>query len=357
MQDEFVSLKAAQFLGIFLTAQAASRSSDAPPTSVLDKLLEFLNKQLKTVVGNSTDGAQGNAASVALLVLSEVLRQASFRSRVWEQATQQAESKDAQQAIVGTLVALEQKTTAGGSGTQTPRESTSGYPQLQYQGLFALWVLTFDQQAAAGIDAYFGLASVLVRLAQTALKHKIVRLIVGIWDNMLTVSNASEENAGRLLGAKVLPLCKTLQERNYPDEEMRDQLKHVADVLASRLDQMSSYEEYQSELQSKHLSEDNPVHSLDEFWKENAEKLIEDNEQDLKQLVALVKPESNSDSTTLALACNDIGKFVHNFEGGRRRVTALGAKDAIMGLVDSEDPQVRHAALQTLARLVSSSWK
>lgn len=357
VQDAFVSLKAAQFLALFLSAQSASSSHGAPPQEVLEKLLAFLDKQLQTAYDGSDDGTDGNAASIALLILGEIVRQAPFRALVWKQAVQGR--KASQSSIVGTLVSLEEKMASSTrGGAQTPREGTAGYPQLQYQGLFVLWVLTFDPEAAAGIDESFELATVLVHLAQTALKHKIVRLIVGIWDNMLTAPDASEEdNATRLLGAKVLPLCKTLQERNYPDDEMRDQLKYVVSVLSNRLDQMSSYEEYQSELQSKHLSFDNPVHTLDEFWKENAEKLVEHNEQDLKLLVSLVKPEAHSDATTLAVACHDIGRFVHHFETGRRRVTALGAKDAIMGLVDYDDPEVRHAALQTLAVLVSSSWK
>ena len=169
----------------------------------------WIRDRLQTALDGSDDDTDGNAVSIALLILGEVVRQAPFRARVWKQAVQAP--KAPQSSIVGTLVSLEEKMASSTrGGTQTPREGTAGYPQLQYQGLFVLWVLTFDPEAAAGIDERFELATVLVRLAQTALKHKIVRLIVGIWDNMLTAPDASEEdNATRLLGAKVLPVSYT----------------------------------------------------------------------------------------------------------------------------------------------------
>lgn len=352
MQDAFVSLKAAQLLAVFLTTQQASRDYDAPPKDALLKLLEFIDKQLKAVAnGSGDDGSEGNAAPISLAILGEILRQAPFRATVWAQAS---EAKDGNLSLVATLVNLVQTTSgAPGSGSSTPREA-GGKPQLQYQALFALWILTFDKQAASGIDAHFGLASALASAAQAALKHKIVRLIVGIWRNMLA---ADDENASRLLGAKVLPLCQTLEERNYSDQELTDDLKYVSSALSKRLDEMNSYEEYISELHSKHLTFDNPVHTLEDFWKENAEKLVEHDGKELKELVALVKPEAHSDATTLAVACSDLGKFVHFYDGGRRRVVALGGKDAIMGLVDHDDSQVKHYALQTLARLVSTSWR
>lgn len=353
VQEPFVSLKAAQLLAVFLGAQATARGP-APPAEAVEKLLAYLNTLLEQAVNDAPDGAQGQSPTLALMILGELLRYAPFRARVWQQAVEQHAAQQAAQTLVARLVALI-RAKAGLPASQPARDSSAGNPQLQYHGLFALWVLTFDPSAATGVDRYFAVSPVLVRSAQTALKHKIVRLVVGIWDNMLSASE--EESASRLLGAKVLPLCKTLQERNYPDEEMRVQLSHVTSVLSNRLDQMSSYDEFVSELQSQQLSFDNPAHTLDEFWKEHAEKLVEHGERDLKLLVSLVQPGTRADASTLAVACNDLGKFVHFYDGGRRRVTSLGAKNAIMALVDHEDPNVQHAALHTLARLVSSSWK
>ena len=52
-----------------------------------------------------------------------------------------------------------------------------------------------------------------------------------------------------------------------------------------------------------------------------------------------------------------MGKFVHHMEGGRRRADALGAKTAIMQLVEHADDNVKYYALQALAVLVSTSWR
>lgn len=327
-----------------MTTQASSRSN-APPAQVLDKLLEYLREQLESVVKQGS-ACESYVAPVVLCILGELLRQAPFRATVWRAASDARHNKTSLVAILAELVR---------SAVHDTAADASARPQLLYQSLFCLWVLTFDQDVARGIDVHYTLASTLVQAGQAALKHKIVRLVVGIWRNLL--ANAGEVNTTRLLGAKVLPLCQSLQQRNFADQELEEELQFVVSVLSKRLDQMSSYEEYESELHSGHLSFDNPAHNLEEFWKENAEKLVEDHSKDLKQLVSLVQPDTGSDPATLAVACNDIGKFVHFFEGGRRRADELGAKRAIMALVDSEDAQVRHYALQTLARLVSASWR
>ena len=99
------------------------------------------------------------------------------------------------------------------------------------------------------------------------------------------------------------------------------------------------------------------MHSSDEFFKDNAERLLDNQARDLAQLVALLRPSAHSDPTTLALACADLGRFLHVFDGGRRRLDKLGAKASILELVDHPDPSVKHHALQTLARLVSTSWR
>ncbi|WFD29135.1 H(+)-transporting V1 sector ATPase subunit H [Malassezia sp. CBS 17886] len=369
MDNAYVSLMGARFLVLIFGAAAAAC---APvPQEVQQRLVAFFQRQLAPATqedaGATADGADGHAALIALVILGVYLRVPHVRAATWaDEVAERERAQDVTEAkglgLIATLVALigAQAVPGTPSGSRTPEGSapamhTSMRPQLQYQALFALWVLTFDTVAAANLDVYFAVDTVLVQVAQHAVKHKVVRLIVSIWRNMLTA--APEANATRLLGAKVLPMCATLKDRRYADKEMDDDLAAVAEKLSARQEQMTSYEQYASELNSARLSSDNPVHELDDFWKENGEKLVENNEAGLRQLVSLVKSSAHSDPTTLAVACADIGKFVHYVEGGRRRVNGLGAKDAIMDLVDHPDSQVRYNALQTLARLVSASWR
>jgi len=333
----------------------------APPQTALEALVSFIQRTLEgaSVPGSAyrSDGADGQSPVIALVLTGELLRQWSFRQHIWC-ADNAARNDDTITSLLLRIVRSSDSSSATASrGALRAGEgpSASERPQMQYQALFCLWVMTFDEDAAAGLDEVFGAAPILARAAQAALKFKLVRLIIAIFRNML---EANENlNAQRLLGAKVLPLCETLQERRYPDKELEDDLVWVVGVLSRRLEQMSSYDQFASELYSGQLSFDSPVHLLDEFWKENAEKLTEHDNKDLKQLVHLVKPDTDSDATTLAVACADIGKFVQFADGARRRLDALGAKAAIMDLVNYDNSNVKHQALQTLARLVSTSWR
>jgi len=348
--DSFVSLKAAQFLTLCLTTLVAE--GEALPLDDALAVIDYIKKALAPLIqgDEASDIAEGHAAPMVLCIASEILRTARGRTSIWAKDTEMHEAGQADAALIPQLLAVLRKTSTRANANT--RSTT--LPQLHYQALFCLWLLTFHQAAAQGLDLYFGAAPVLVQVAQKALKHKVVRMVLAIWRNMLVAAEA--ENATRLLGAKVLPLCATLEERRYPDKEMQDDLGYIAAVLQRYLDQMSSYEQYRSELYSGRLSFDNPAHALEDFWRENAEKLTEDRDRDLKQLVQLLQ-SSDADPTTLAAACADMGHFVQHMDGGRRRADALGAKTAIMQLVEHADANVQYHALQTLARLVSTSWR
>lgn len=56
--------------------------------------------------------------------------------------------------------------------------------------------------------------------------------------------------------------------------------------------------------------------STDAFWRENAEKLVENNCQLLRVLLKLL--ETSRDSTTLAVGCLDVAQFVSHVSHGAR---------------------------------------
>lgn len=350
VDDIFLSLKAAQFLTLCLCTQADRVSSyGAPPADVVDKLLQHIKHKLAEAASEAQDGAEGNVAPVLLCIVDELLRSAYFRRLIWTRDTAAQNEHALLPKVIDVLRMSMTSNTPSSKAT-----GNTGVPQLHYLALFGLWELTFYPTAAKELDLRFAVAPVLVHVARKALKHKVVRLTVSIWRNMLAA--AEDANATRLLGAQVLPLCETLEERRYPDAELQDDLAYVKSILSMRLEQMSSYEQYKSELYSGQLSFDNPAHMLEDFWKENAEKLTEHNNADLVQLVSLLQ-RKDADASTLAVACSDMGKFVHHMEGGRRRADALGAKTAIMQLVEHADDNVKYYALQALAVLVSTSWR
>ncbi len=75
---------------------------------------------------------------------------------------------------------------------------------------------------------------------------------------------------------------------------------------------------YVSELASGVLSWDSPLHELDDFWRDNTAKLLEDNAAQLQRLVEIIK--ESEDATTLAVACSDLGRIVAASETAKRCV-------------------------------------
>jgi V-type H+-transporting ATPase subunit H len=102
-----------------------------------------------------------------------------------------------------------------------------------------------------------------------------------------------------MLVAKLLPYARNLATRKWSDEDIMEDIVFLRDELTTNFESLSyvsnsinslkllikilpcrTYDEYSSELASGHLSW-TPVHESDDFWKENATKL---NENDYKQL-------------------------------------------------------------------------
>lgn len=72
--------------------------------------------------------------------------------------------------------------------------------------------------------------------------------------------------------SKLLPFVISLQSRKWSDEEVTDDLDYLNGELTSRLEGLTTYDEYVSELESGHLVW-SPAHESEEFWKENGQRI------------------------------------------------------------------------------------
>lgn len=437
---------------VFLRSLINSRVDPAPGAGAL--------RQTR----NPSDYAEGHGADIAIQLLESLLRTQQFRSRVWQddlaqqsvvperKQQNQKQSDDKENGrkddddgdkdktnatsggqrsglIRGLVYILQNALVAphGSSGSNNSSGSTSSASstrsqsqpqqgsssdnnggsnpvpaQMQYEVVFCFWLLSFDDHIAAEINRKFGVVPVLVDIARSAVKEKVVRITVATLRNLL--AKAPEANGPVMLGSKLLPLVEVLAERKFSDEEVTDDVGYLRTELAERLKGMSTYDEYLSELSSGKLSWDNPAHELDDFWKENGEKLLEpgkagdaedkperkssssskkkqrngdsgqqeDNDDDdddeteednddgsaLGRLISLLR--NSRDVTTLAVAAHDVGKVVQfTGESGRRKINSTfpGAKVQIMKLMSHDDPEVKFRALNTVGKLVSASWR
>lgn len=74
-------------------------------------------------------------------------------------------------------------------------------------------------------------------------------------------------------------------------------------------------------------------------------------------LIKILK-EEDAEATTLAIACNDVGKIItFSPEIGKKRVEKEGGKARVMELMTHKDNEVKFYALNTVSRLVSASWR
>ncbi|KAF8626174.1 hypothetical protein AX15_005061 [Amanita polypyramis BW_CC] len=311
-QDEFVQLKAAQILTVLLSTERKSAAQD--------KLPIFLN----ILSGLLQDGTSAKR-DVSVQCLEALLARQECRQMVW--------------AIPGII-----------KGFVDILKSKPG-PQMNYQVAFCFWLLSFDQVIAEQINKKYDIIPLLVDVAQTAVKEKVIRVVIATFRNL--VIKAPSENLPAMLVAQLLSFAKNLCTRKLSDEDTLEDAQFLRDELNARFQSLTTYDEYTSELLSGHLSW-TPVHESEDFWKENAVRLNDKDHEQLRILIKLLK-ESN-DPIVLAVAAHDIGQYVKHYDRGRKWVAELGGKARVMQLMSSENSDVRYYALMSVQQLVSQSW-
>ncbi|KAK7043755.1 H(+)-transporting V1 sector ATPase subunit H [Paramarasmius palmivorus] len=331
MQDEFMQLKAAQILTVLLwlaqsictslplmpmTSYHSSEAKSLPP-----KLLQPFLSTLATMVQSNSH----NKHDVGVQCLEALLARPECRQAVW--------------AIPGIV-----------QGFVDILKRNPG-PQMSYQVSFCLWLLSFEQNVAQDINKKFDIIPILVRVAQAAVKEKVIRVIVATFRNL--VIKAPGANLPAMLVAQLLPFAKNLCTRKWTDEDIVEDVQFLRDELTANFQSLTTYDEYTSELASGHLSW-TPVHESDDFWKENATKLNDKDFEQLKTLIRLLK--DSSDPSVLAVAAHDIGQYVKHYERGKKPVTELGGKTRVMELMTHENADVRYRALMSVQLLVSQPW-
>lgn len=223
--------------------------------------------------------------------------------------------------------------------------------QLQYQLIFSIWLLTFEESICAEINKTHNIIPVLIDIAKSAIKEKIVRVVLQTFRNML--EKAPGANMIPMLGNKMVPFCETLLGRKWSDSEITDDLTYLKEELSKNIQKLSTFDEYSTEVFSGKL-EWSPPHKSEQFWKSNAERLNENNYELLRILTRLFS--TSTDPTVLAVACNDLGQYVKYHPEGKKFIQDIGAKQHIMELMTHEDPDVRYQALCATQKYMLHAW-
>uniref|UniRef100_A0A667YD25 V-type proton ATPase subunit H n=1 Tax=Myripristis murdjan TaxID=586833 RepID=A0A667YD25_9TELE len=227
--------------------------------------------------------------------------------------------------------------------------------QLQYQMIFCVWLLAFSPQLCEQLRRY-NLVPVLSDILQESVKEKVTRIILAAFRNLLEKSAEREtrqEYALAMIQCKVLKQLENLDQQKYDDEDITDDIKFLLERLGESVQDLSSFDEYSSELKSGRL-EWSPVHKSEKFWRENAVRLNEKNYELLKILTRLL--EVSDDPQVIAVAAHDVGEYVRHYPRGKRVIEQLGGKQLVMNHMHHEDQQVRYNALLAVQKLMVHNW-
>ncbi|KAF5401253.1 V-type proton ATPase subunit H [Paragonimus heterotremus] len=230
--------------------------------------------------------------------------------------------------------------------------------QLQYQLIFCLWCMSFDMDHVALMYKNRALIPTVSDVLREADREKITRISLALFRSILEKlpTPADQRACGlSLVQCKVLRQLELLSQKDFShDPELTEDMTYLTEKLTASIQDVSSLEEYTTELKSGRL-EWSPVHKSAKFWNENAVKFTDNNYEILKMLVRLV--ELRADPLSLSVAVHDIGEFVRHYPRGKQVIENLGGKHLVMGLLQHEDPNVRYNALVSLQKIMVHNWE
>lgn len=256
------------------------------------------------------------------------------------------------------------------TGTTDASKSGNTTVQQLYELTFCLWCMTYELNGSPNIRADFtkdGAAiAALSDMVSSAPREKVVRVALSALVNLATCT--ADENPGpagmtkvdgnvfltEMLAYKLLKSIKHLEERQWTDPDIVEDIKALHKLLADNYKEMSRWEVYKNEVESGHLQWGS-THT-EAFFKENA-RMMEGKDADFKLLKVLIALLSSKDDEISAIACHDIGEFVRFYPNGRAIAKRLGAKELVMPLIEHENVELQRHALQCVSKMMVQNWE
>ncbi|KAI9099341.1 armadillo-type protein [Phlyctochytrium arcticum] len=309
--DEYIQLKAAKIL-VLLAIHPEASSVD------LHEFFVWISQQLRS--------SNPNVADIAVQLLQSILAIGQYRLSFYQ-------TPSAVQGLVDILK----------KGTPNA--------QMQYQVIYILWLSTLLPDISKDIQRKYDIIPVLIEIAKGAIKEKVTRVVVATFKNMFV--HAPQENLPSMIGNKLLSVCETLIGRKWSDSDITEDLEYLKEELAKSVANLSTWDEYDSEVRSGKL-EWSPAHLSEQFWKQNASKM---NDRDYELLRVLSRIIATSQSAVvLAVAAHDVGQYVKYCPNGKRALDEIGAKTQVMQLMTHSDGDVRYQALIAVQKMMTHAY-
>lgn len=330
---------------------SSNRSSYASAVEPLEALTAWIVSQLKSATGSNIGIAV--PSMTALMAATETRHLFSASGGIKYLARQlRASSKK--------------------GSVSTSQDSTSGNATVQqlYELTFCLWCMTYELNGSPNIRADFAkdgaAVDALTVMVSTAPREKVVRVALSALVNLANcTSEESPEPQGMtqvdgsvfltdMLACKLLKSIQFLEERQFTDPDIVEDIKTLHKLLADNYKEMSRWEVYKTEVESGHLQWGS-THT-EAFFKENA-RMIEGKDSDFKLLKVLIALLSSKDDEIAAIACHDIGEFVRFYPNGKQIAKRLGAKELVMPLIEHDNIDLQRHALQCVSKMMVQNWE
>jgi len=297
-------------------------------------------KKVKDLAKNITDNAGKNELA-AVELLTNLLKSDTFRSMLWKESNVQKLFSDLW----------------AGSNLK------SKDADILYKILFAIWLLSLDKSILADLKSdHHHVPKKIIDTLRGRPVEKVVRISLTALKSLLADKSVCED----VVEAGGYDAVCNLEFEKWRDEELYEQIKDVAQVIAHYQHEMSNFDRYERELQEAgekglkwgfmHTSK---------FWGENVMKFEKNDFKAVKDLVRLLHPPSNDkELETCAVACHDLGEFVtlHPLGKSTRLKAELNMKPKVMELMqlkgDSDKHrEVRREALLCCQKIMLNKWQ
>ncbi|KAF2162354.1 hypothetical protein M409DRAFT_27358 [Zasmidium cellare ATCC 36951] len=335
-------------------ALIAQSKSTQEIDEALPKLYSYIAELAKT--------SDSNLQDIAVQEYSALLRTSKSRQQFWKQRKE----------TLGPLIDVLRSATGGkdsdstayngnstGSSIRSVADSSikiSGVGlQLLYHVLMVIWQLSFESKLVGkGLDEEHDIIPLYTQLLRVSPKEKTTRLLLGTLNNLLSYNKSTLMPAA--LPAKLPSILSNLKTRHFTDQDLLEDLESLTNMVDEYTKTQTTFDEYAAEVNSGHLRW-SPPHKNQAFWRENAQRIIEEDKGALcKQLADILSKDWQNDKQVLAIGCNDVAFLVKESPDKRQQLDKLGLKARVMALMQDENETVRWESLRAVGEWLRYSF-
>ncbi|KAI4245446.1 MAG: hypothetical protein L6R40_002507 [Gallowayella cf. fulva] len=353
-EDPIPLLTSSFLASLISTSQTDSSKSTVQTVEALPKLYSYLS----TLTRSQDSGLQ----DIAVQEFSALLRTKKARELFWKQRQDTVNPLvDILRAAAGAGRDSDSTMWSGGASIRSATEAgLSGGVGLQllYHVLLAIWQLSFEGSLIGkDLEKEQEILALYTQLLRLSPKEKTTRLLLSTLLNLLSPSTNRSALLPIATTVRLPALLTNLKARHLTDPDLVEDLETLTSMLSDYTSAQTTFDEYSSEILAGHLRW-SPPHRDANFWRENARKILEENQSELpKKLMEIMQKKWENEKQVLAIACNDVAWLVKEAPEKRGLLEKLGVKARVMELMADENEGVRWESLRAVGEWMRYSFE